>query len=86
MRLGAGRRDVLHAQRHQRVDHDEERQRVEQEAGAIACGSLKPHLREAASVAPKASGPSTRATLNWIELSATALGRSFLSTSDGISD
>ena len=28
-----GRRDVLHAQHHQRVDDDEERQRVEQEAG-----------------------------------------------------
>src|SRR6267378_1693357 len=35
---------------------------------------------------PNASGPSTRATLNWIELSATAFGRSFLSTSDGMSD
>ena len=31
-----------------------------------------------------ASGPSTRATLNWMELSATAFGRSFLSTSDGM--
>jgi hypothetical protein len=52
----------------------------------IACGSLKPQLVNAASVTANSSGPSTRATLNWIELSATAFGRSFLSTSEGISD
>ena len=39
----------------------------------------------AASVAPASSGPNTRARLNWIELSAIAFGRSFFSTSDGIS-
>ncbi len=30
--LGRGRRNVLHVQHHQRVDHDHERQRIEQEA------------------------------------------------------
>src|SRR5947209_3045778 len=34
----------------------------------------------------RSRGPSTRATLNWMELSATAFGRSFLSTSDGMSE
>ena len=41
---------------------------------------------KAASAAPASSGPNTRARLNWIELSAIAFGRSFFSTSDGISD
>ena len=40
----------------------------------------------AAIVVPARSGPNTRARLNWIELSAIAFGRSFLWTSDGISD
>src|SRR4051812_20981671 len=53
---------------------------------AMAWGSLKPHFPNAAIVTPNASGPRTRATLNWIELSATAFGRSFFSTSDGMSD
>ncbi len=52
----------------------------------MAWESLKPHRANAAIVPPNASGPSTRATLNWMELSATAFGRSFFSTSDGISD
>ena len=38
------------------------------------------------SAAPASSGPITRAMLNWIELSATALGRCSVLTSDGISD
>ena len=41
---------------------------------------------KAAIVVLESSGPNTRARLNWIELSAIAFGRSFLWTSDGISD
>ena len=52
----------------------------------IASGSVNPHFANAASVAPANSGPSTRATLNWIELSAIALVKSRFSTSDGMSD
>src|SRR5579864_3157831 len=36
-----------------------------------------------ASAPPASSGPTTRARLNWIELSAIALGRSFFSTNVG---
>ena len=42
-------------------------------------------MEPADSVRAKSSGPMTRATLNWMEFSATAFGRSFLSTSDGTS-
>ena len=38
------------------------------------------------SAAPAMSGPTTRARLNWIELSAIAFGRCFLSISEGTSD
>ena len=54
-------------------------------AAFMACGSLYPPLMKTARVAAKSSGPRTRARLNWIELSATAFGRSFLSTSWGSS-
>ncbi len=39
-----------------------------------------------ASATPATIGPITRARLNWIELSATALGRSSLPTRVGMSD
>ena len=52
---------------------------------AIDCFSANPQMEAAESVAAKSSGPMTRATLNWMEFSATAFGRSFLSTSDGTS-
>ena len=39
-----------------------------------------------ASVRPATTGPRMRERLNWIELSATALGRSRRGTSDGMSD
>ncbi len=73
------RRDVPDVQRHQRVDHDQERQRVEREA-------RRPAPQRGHASTPAKSGPRTRATLNWIELSAMALGRSLLWTSDGMSD
>ena len=53
---------------------------------AKAVMSATPARLNAASVAPASSGPSMRATLNWIELSAIALVRSCLPTSEGISD
>ena len=45
----------------------------------------QPTAPSVAMVTPAKSGPKTRARLNWIELSAMALGRSFLWMSDGIS-
>ena len=60
---------------------------VEQEAGVhrLRLAVAPAPVKRRASTA-NAQRPSTRATLNWIEFSATAFGRSFLSTSDGISD
>ena len=43
-------------------------------------------MPNAVSAAPATSGPITRARLNWIELSAIALGRCSFGISDGISD
>ena len=43
-------------------------------------------MPNAVSAAPAMSGPMIRARLNWIEFSATALGRCSLLTSDGMSD
>ena len=43
-------------------------------------------MPNAASEMPATMGPITRARLNWMELSATALGRWSLPTSVGISD
>ena len=39
-----------------------------------------------ATAMPASAGPITRDRLNWIELSAMALGRSFFGTSDGTND
>ena len=58
--------------------------RAKQMASAVM--SATPHRFSTASVPPASSGPSMRATLNWIELSAMALVRSCLPTSEGISD
>jgi hypothetical protein len=53
---------------------------------ASAVMSATPQRFSAASVPPARSGPSIRATLNWIEFNAIALVRSCLPTSEGISD
>ena len=58
--------------------------RLKQALRAVISGTSQ--RLNAASVAPASSGPIIRATLNWIELSAMALVRSCLPTSDGISD
>jgi hypothetical protein len=42
-------------------------------------------IPNAASVTPASQGPTTRARLNWMELSATAFGRSRFSTKVGTS-
>ena len=63
--LRAGGRNVLHVQRHQRVDHHQKRDRVQREARGhrLRIAEAPPGKRGDRRRA-KASGPSTRATLN----------------------
>jgi hypothetical protein len=57
---------------------------LKQAAKAVMSGT--PQRLNPASAAPASSGPTIRATLNWIEFSAIAFVRSFVPTSEGISD